>query len=68
MPEITLIMLVSAFAGYQHTMNAYKVRSKIAIAFLAMAMPYFHTRRPKPITSDCLSDERVTNDNEIYLT
>jgi S-adenosylmethionine:tRNA ribosyltransferase-isomerase len=26
LPESTLIMLVSAFAGYQHTMNAYKVR------------------------------------------
>ncbi len=25
LPESTLIMLVSAFAGYQHTMNAYKV-------------------------------------------
>ncbi|SUH39198.1 S-adenosylmethionine:tRNA ribosyltransferase-isomerase [Salmonella enterica subsp. enterica] len=24
LPESTLIMLVSAFAGYQHTMNAYK--------------------------------------------
>ncbi|MBZ4261982.1 S-adenosylmethionine:tRNA ribosyltransferase-isomerase, partial [Mycobacterium tuberculosis] len=25
LPESTLIMLVSAFAGYQHNMNAYKV-------------------------------------------
>ena len=25
LPESTLIMLVSAFAGYQHTMNAYKI-------------------------------------------
>ena len=25
LPESTLIMLVSAFAGYEHTMNAYKV-------------------------------------------
>ena len=33
LPESTLIMLVSAFAGFSHTMNAYKVRSKIAIVF-----------------------------------
>ena len=25
LPESTLIMLVSAFAGYEHTMNAYKI-------------------------------------------
>ncbi|XPE35238.1 S-adenosylmethionine:tRNA ribosyltransferase-isomerase [Shigella flexneri] len=28
LPESTLIMLVSAFAGYQHTMNAYKAAVK----------------------------------------
>ena len=25
LPESTLIMLVSAFCGYEHTMNAYKI-------------------------------------------
>ncbi|XPE24405.1 S-adenosylmethionine:tRNA ribosyltransferase-isomerase [Shigella sonnei] len=33
LPESTLIMLVSAFAGYEHTMNAYKAAVKRNIAF-----------------------------------
>lgn len=33
LPESTLIMLVSAFAGYQHTMNAYKTAVEQNIAF-----------------------------------
>ncbi|MFQ8718464.1 MAG: tRNA preQ1(34) S-adenosylmethionine ribosyltransferase-isomerase QueA [Enterobacter hormaechei] len=33
LPESTLIMLVSAFAGYQHTMNAYKSAVEQNIAF-----------------------------------
>lgn len=33
LPESTLIMLVSAFAGYQNTMNAYKKQSQRSIAF-----------------------------------
>lgn len=35
LPESTLIMLVSAFAGYQHTMNAYKTAVEQKYRFLA---------------------------------
>lgn len=38
LPESTLIMLVSAFAGYQHTMNAYKVAVEQKYRFLATGM------------------------------
>ena len=42
LPESTLIMLVSAFAGYEHIMNAYRVvPSRSAIASSALAMPCF---------------------------
>lgn len=38
LPESTLIMLVSAFAGYQHTMNAYKAAVEEKYRFLVTVM------------------------------
>ncbi|KSB86087.1 hypothetical protein LFZ31_22050 [Salmonella enterica subsp. enterica serovar Newport str. S09097] len=36
LPESTLIMLVSAFAGYQHTMNAYKTAVEQKYRFFSL--------------------------------
>ena len=35
LPESTLIMLVSAFAGYEHTMNAYRTAVKERYRFFS---------------------------------
>ena len=35
LPESTLIMLVSAFAGYEHTMNAYKIAGEKKYRFFS---------------------------------
>ncbi|OAN14271.1 S-adenosylmethionine:tRNA ribosyltransferase-isomerase [Photobacterium jeanii] len=45
LPESTLIMLVSAFAGYEHTMNAYKVAVEEKYRFFSYGDAMFITRR-----------------------
>ena len=35
LPESTLIMLVSAFAGYENTMNAYKIAVEARYRFFS---------------------------------
>ena len=44
LPESTLIMLVSAFAGYQHTMNAYKSAVENRYRFFSYGDSMFITR------------------------
>ncbi len=44
-----LIMLVSAFAGYQHTMNAYKTAVEQNIA-LAPGRDVYHHAQPQAIS------------------
>lgn len=44
LPESTLIMLVSAFAGYQHTMNAYKSAVENRYRFFSYGDAMFITK------------------------
>ena len=46
LPESTLIMLVSAFAGYQHTMAAYKAAVAEQYRFFSYGDAMFITRNP----------------------
>ena len=50
LPESTLIMLVSAFAGYQHTMNAYKSAVDEKYRFFSYGDAMFITYNPSAIT------------------
>ncbi|WP_273858729.1 tRNA preQ1(34) S-adenosylmethionine ribosyltransferase-isomerase QueA [Photobacterium sp. GSS17] len=45
LPESTLIMLVSAFAGYEHTMNAYKEAVENRYRFFSYGDSMFITRK-----------------------
>jgi len=45
LPESTLIMLVSAFAGYEHTMNAYKDAVANQFRFFSYGDSMFVTRK-----------------------
>ncbi|EIG9458532.1 S-adenosylmethionine:tRNA ribosyltransferase-isomerase, partial [Salmonella enterica] len=49
LPESTLIMLVSAFAGYQHTMNAYKTAVEQKYRFFSYGDAMFITYNPQAI-------------------
>ncbi len=49
LPESTLIMLVSAFAGYQHTMNAYKSAVEEKYRFFSYGDAMFITYNPQAI-------------------
>ncbi|OOR98833.1 tRNA preQ1(34) S-adenosylmethionine ribosyltransferase-isomerase QueA [Canicola haemoglobinophilus] len=44
LPESTLIMLVSAFAGYEHTMNAYKIAVENQYRFFSYGDAMFITK------------------------
>lgn len=46
LPESTLIMLVSAFAGYQHTMNAYKSAVENRYRFFSYGDAMFISKNP----------------------
>lgn len=46
LPESTLLMLVSAFAGYDHAMNAYKVAVAEQYRFFSYGDAMFITRNP----------------------
>lgn len=46
LPESTLIMLVSAFAGFQHTMNAYRVAIANKYRFYSYGDAMFITKNP----------------------
>ncbi|OMQ25378.1 tRNA preQ1(34) S-adenosylmethionine ribosyltransferase-isomerase QueA [Serratia oryzae] len=47
LPESTLIMLVSAFAGYQHTMNAYQQAVAERYRFFSYGDAMFISRNPQ---------------------
>ncbi|OSN10359.1 S-adenosylmethionine:tRNA ribosyltransferase-isomerase [Lonsdalea iberica] len=47
LPESTLIMLVSAFAGYRHTMNAYRRAVAEQLRFFSYGDAMFITRNPE---------------------
>ena len=47
LPESTLIMLVSAFAGYQHTMNAYKEAVAQQYRFFSYGDAMFISKNPQ---------------------
>ncbi len=49
LPESTLIMLVSAFAGYKHTMHAYEEAVKAAYRFFSYGDAMFITYNPQAI-------------------
>ncbi|WNN49383.1 tRNA preQ1(34) S-adenosylmethionine ribosyltransferase-isomerase QueA [Siccibacter colletis] len=49
LPESTLIMLVSAFAGYQHTMNAYREAVAAQYRFFSYGDAMFITYNPAAI-------------------
>ena len=49
LPESTLIMLVSAFAGYQHTMRAYKEAVKAEYRFFSYGDAMFITHNPQAV-------------------
>ena len=49
LPESTLIMLVSAFAGYKNTMNAYNVAVEQKYRFFSYGDAMFITRNPLAI-------------------
>ncbi|PPI86348.1 tRNA preQ1(34) S-adenosylmethionine ribosyltransferase-isomerase QueA [Candidatus Pantoea edessiphila] len=46
LPQSTLIMLVSSFAGYQHTMNAYQTAIHNKYSFLSYGDAMFITKNP----------------------
>ena len=48
LPESTLLMLVSAFAGYENTMAAYKSAVKEKYRFFSYGDAMFITKNPKP--------------------
>ncbi|MCK8349820.1 S-adenosylmethionine:tRNA ribosyltransferase-isomerase, partial [Erwinia amylovora] len=47
LPDSTLIMLVSAFAGYQHTMHAYQQAVAQRYRFFSYGDAMFMTRNPQ---------------------
>lgn len=47
LPESTLIMLISAFAGYENVMNAYRVAVEERYRFFSYGDAMFITRNPK---------------------
>ncbi|NCH73824.1 tRNA preQ1(34) S-adenosylmethionine ribosyltransferase-isomerase QueA [Cronobacter sakazakii] len=49
LPESTLIMLVSAFAGYKHTMNAYREAVKAEYRFFSYGDAMYITYNPQAI-------------------
>lgn len=49
LPESTLIMLISAFAGYQHTMRAYKEAVKAEYRFFSYGDAMFITHNPQAV-------------------
>lgn len=49
LPESTLLMLVSAFAGYSHTMNAYKEAVNNEYRFFSYGDAMFITKNPDAI-------------------
>ncbi|EOI3467113.1 tRNA preQ1(34) S-adenosylmethionine ribosyltransferase-isomerase QueA [Cronobacter turicensis] len=49
LPESTLIMLVSAFAGYKHTMNAYREAVKTEYRFFSYGDAMYITYNPQAI-------------------
>mgnify|MGYP003052674317 CR=1 FL=1 len=49
LPESTLIMLVSAFAGFSHTMNAYKAAVEEKYRFFSYGDAMFITYNPQAI-------------------
>lgn len=51
LPESTLIMLVSAFAGYKHTMDAYNYAVKNNFRFFSYGDAMFITKNSHPETS-----------------
>lgn len=50
LPESTLIMLVSAFAGYRHTMQAYQAAIARQYRFFSYGDAMFITRNPDAVT------------------
>lgn len=57
LPESTLIMLVSAFAGYQNTMKAYQQAIELSYQFFSYGDAMFITRNPlarNDIPGDCI--------------
>lgn len=50
LPESTLLMLVSAFAGYHHTMTAYQVAVEQGYRFFSYGDAMFITRNPAAYT------------------
>ena len=50
LPESTLIMLVSAFAGYKNTMNAYHEAVKAEYRFFSYGDAMFITYNPQAIS------------------
>ncbi|MFD1384909.1 tRNA preQ1(34) S-adenosylmethionine ribosyltransferase-isomerase QueA [Rhodanobacter aciditrophus] len=49
LPESTLIMLISAFAGYDHVMNAYRVAVEEKYRFFSYGDAMFITRNPEVV-------------------
>ncbi|WP_226646121.1 tRNA preQ1(34) S-adenosylmethionine ribosyltransferase-isomerase QueA [Microbulbifer variabilis] len=52
LPESTLLMLVSAFAGYQHTMAAYKAAVEERYRFFSYGDAMFITRDPNAVKEE----------------
>ncbi|MDF7666491.1 tRNA preQ1(34) S-adenosylmethionine ribosyltransferase-isomerase QueA [Orbaceae bacterium ESL0727] len=50
LPESTLIMLVSAFAGYEHTMHAYQEAVKARYRFFSYGDAMYITKKDQSIT------------------
>ncbi len=48
LPESTLIMLVSSFAGYEHTMAAYRAAVEARYRFFSYGDAMFITRQQQP--------------------
>ncbi|WP_444945512.1 tRNA preQ1(34) S-adenosylmethionine ribosyltransferase-isomerase QueA [Microbulbifer sp. VTAC004] len=55
LPESTLLMLVSAFAGYQHTMAAYKAAVEERYRFFSYGDAMFITRDPNAKKEEVVS-------------
>lgn len=57
LPESTLIMLVSAFAGYRHTMNAYQQAVNAQYRFFSYGDAMFITYNPSAMTEQIGQDQ-----------
>lgn len=62
LPESTLLMLVSAFAGYRHTLAAYQTAVEQRYRFFSYGDAMFITRNPRA-EDEIVGDAKISSEN-----